>query len=161
MATQSVNYTVSGTAYWPSLTTPNVKYEPAWKIDVGNLEAGTIKSLKEIGLKLNKKDDPNDTRGTYLSLKRKVMRANGEKRFPPKVVDSQNNPWNGSLIGNGSKVNVKFHVYKNTYGTFAELDSVQVVELVEYVGEQRKEFPDTDGYVVSKSSEYSNASDVL
>ena len=147
----SKNIIISGTAFWASLVRPNVKFAPTWQIDVCNLDDNTVKSLKSEGLKVKKDDE----RGSYISLKRRVVKADNSRKDPPIVVDSRNNPWDDTvLIGNDSKVNVKFHTYTTEqFGTHAELDKVQVIELVKY-GSPEPEFPVYEkGYVVGKDDE--------
>lgn len=151
MVEKSKNYIISGEAFWASLVQPNTKYVPSWQVDVGNLDDNTAKMLKDLGLNVRKCDKEEHNRGMFITLKRKVAYQSGEQKSPPIVKDSQNNPWNGSLIGNGSKINAKFHVYSNNYGTFAELDAVQVVKLVEYA---RSDFDTVEGgYTISNGSD--------
>jgi len=150
MVEKSKNYIISGEAFWASLVQPNTKYVPSWQVDVGNLDDNTAKMLKDLDLNVRKCDKQEHNRGMFITLKRNVAYQSGEQKSPPIVKDSQNNPWNGMLIGNGSKINAKFHVYTNSYGTFAELDAVQVVKLVEYA---RSDFDTVEGgYTVSNES---------
>jgi hypothetical protein len=74
-------------------------------------------------------------------------------------VDSQNNPWDKKLIGNGSVVTVKALPFEWNYagkaGTSADLAAVQVVELVEYAMD--KDFDVVEGgYVNNAASEMSD-----
>jgi hypothetical protein len=140
---------VSGKAYWASVCAPNTTYEPTWCIDV-TLDEKTKAELESIGLNIQNK---GDERGDFIKIKRKVMKRDGTEREAPTVVDSKRNPWDNSLIGNGSDVNVKFKVYEYEYnkkhGVSTDLIAVQVVNLIPY-GE---DFEDVDdGYVVSNSS---------
>ena len=148
MATKEYHY-VEGTAYWAAVVAPNTTFEPQWKIDVA-LDAAGIEQVNGIeGVVIKNKDDE---RGDFISLKRNVEDRSGNKKPAPKVIDSQNNAWDDKLIGNGSKVCVKFHTYPYNYrgksGISAELDAVQVIDLVEYnsadSGFQARE----NGYVV-------------
>lgn len=140
---------VSGKAYWASVCAPNTTFEPSWCIDV-TLDEKTKVELESIGLNIHNK---GDERGDFIKIKRKVMKRDGTEREAPTVVDSKRNPWDNSLIGNGSDVNVKFKVYEYEYnkknGVSADLIAVQVVNLIPY-GE---DFDNVDdGYVVSNSS---------
>jgi hypothetical protein len=140
---------VSGKAYWASVCAPNTTFEPSWCIDV-TLDEKTKVELESIGLNIQNK---GDERGDFIKIKRKVMKRDGTEREAPTVVDSKRNPWDNSLIGNGSDVNVKFKVYEYEYnkkhGVSADLIAVQVVNLIPY-GE---DFDNVDdGYVVSNSS---------
>lgn len=150
MAEKSKTYIITGDAFWAKLLTPNTKFEPVWSVDVSHLDNATVKSLKGMGLNPRKCDKQENNRGNYITLKRKVRTAAGKDKNPPLLKDSKNNDWDGSLIGNGSKINAKFHVYTNSYGTFAELDAVQVVKLVEYT---KTDFdPVEGGYTVGGGS---------
>ena len=140
---------VSGKAYWASVCAPNTTFEPAWCIDV-TLDEKTKVELESIGLNIQNK---GDERGDFIKIKRKVMKRDGTEREAPTVVDSKRNPWDNSLIGNGSDVKVKFKVYEYEYnkkhGISTDLIAVQVVNLIPY-GE---DFDNVDdGYVVSNSS---------
>ena len=68
-------------------------------------------------------------------------------------MDSQNNPWDNKLIGNGSVVTVKALPFEWNYagksGKSADLAGVQVVELVEY-GD--KDFDVVEGGYVNKAA---------
>jgi hypothetical protein len=144
---------VSGKAYWASLSAPNTTYEPVWCIDV-TVDEKTKVELESIGLNVQNK---GDEKGDFIKIKRKVMKPDGTEREAPNVVDSKRNPWDKSLIGNGSDVNVKFKVYEYEYnknhGVSADLIAVQVVKLVPY----GSDFDDVEGgYVVGNSPNNNN-----
>ena len=92
-----------------------------------------VRKFKNTLLSCNNK---GDDRGEYVTLKRKVLRKDGSRRQAPSVKDSQNNPWDNKLIGNGSTVNVKALPFDWNYagktGRSADLTAVQVVDLIEY-----------------------------
>ena len=87
----------------------------------------------------------------------KVKRKDGSLNQPPKVVDSQLNPITNTLVGNGSKIKVSYRPFEWNFGgrsgVSAGLNSVQVLELVEYnpdgVG---SEFMVEEGYVDDNAS---------
>ena len=122
---------ISGTAYWASISQPNTTFEPCWTIDV-SLDAEGIAKVKADGLSVKNK---GDERGDFVTIKRKVEGKNGSNQAP-ELVDSQRQPMFNTLIGNGSKVNVLYRPYdwswKNKEGRSADLQKVQVVELVPY-----------------------------
>lgn len=128
----------TGTAMWAFTKNPDSKFEPCWRINV-LLSDEEANKLKELGLKIKRNDD-----GIFeFRLKRNVERKKGTgKNDPPKVVDAQLNPFDG-LIGNGSKVNVKFGLYswefKGKKGISADLQAVQVLDLVPYVSSESEE----------------------
>ena len=123
---------ITGKCHYASITEPNTKFDPVWSIQV-EVDDDNRSVIESAGLPIaNKGDD----RGDFVTIKRKVMRKDGTQRAAPIVKDSQNNLWNGKLVANGSKVNVKAIPYEWDYagksGISADLAAVQVVELVEY-----------------------------
>ena len=126
---------ISGTAFWASIAHPNTTFDEdgVWTIDVGMLDTSSKKLVKSLGLSLK---DKGDDRGEFVTVKRKVRRKGGGVNRPPSLVDSDLKPMFNTLIGNGSKVNVRFDTYDWEFGgkagTGADLVGVQVTELVPY-----------------------------
>ena len=122
---------LTGKCYWAAVVEPNSTFEPAWQVDLC-LDADSKALVEGAGLNVRNKEDE---RGEFVTLKRKVQGKNGPRQAPT-VVDSQNNPWDKKLIGNGSVVTVKALPFEWNYagkaGKSADLAAVQVVELVEY-----------------------------
>ena len=89
------------------------------------------------------------------------MQGKNGPRQAPTVVDSQNNPWDKKLIGNGSVVTVKALPFEWNYagksGKSADLAAVQVVELVEY-GD--KGFDVVEGGYVNEAAEQFASDDI-
>jgi|TARA_R110000787_G_scaffold89609_4_gene189567 hypothetical protein len=133
---KQVSHILSGVAYWASVINPNTKFDPKWQIDVCLSDKDAEYAEKKIGLIVKTGKDDNDERGKFVTIKRNCVSGKGNDIPPPVIVDSQNQPWDGSLIGNGSKVNVKFKTYDWNYagksGIGTDLQKVQVVDLVEY-----------------------------
>ena len=140
---------ISGKAHWASVLSPNTTYEPTYCIDV-ELDKDTKKQVGNLGLIVKNKGSFD-----FITIKRNLLKKNGDERPAPFVKDSSNNPWDNQLIGNGSDVNVKFSTYDWTYagkaGVGADLMAVQVVNLVSYGNDKDFDTVD-DGYVVSGSS---------
>ena len=144
---------IAGTAYWAFL---NKKNEMAGKytLDVGQLDAATVKELKDNGLnfrtKVVKEGQPD--RGQFITLK---------GVYPPKIVDSQKNPIpRDTMIGNGSLVRVTGAPYSGTnkFGDYTVFSwrTVQIVELVEYSGGgggSDDELEATEGYVTTATDD--------
>ena len=141
--TMSDVHIISGKAYWASVMSPNTTYEPVYSVDVC-LDEDTKSLIESLGLTVQNK---GDDRGDFVKIKRKVYKRDGSERPSPIVKDSQNNNWDGSLIGNGSMVNVKFATYEWEYnkkkGVASDLMALQVVDLVEYG--DNKDFSAVDG----------------
>ena len=131
---------VKGTAMWAQVNTPDTKWEPCWKIDLLMPDEEADK-LKAAGIKVKRNDD-----GVYqYKFKRKVTNAKGGANKQPVVVDKDKNPTD-VIIGNGSTVAVLYKVFtwKFRPGIGADLDKIQILELVEYTGSS-EDFPDTEG----------------
>ena len=144
---------ISGKVFWASVIEPNTTYEPAWQVDVC-LTSATKKIVEGDGLTVKNK---GDDRGDFITLKRKVLRQDGTKRQAPVVKDSQNNPWNGQLIGNGSVCNIKYTPYEwsrsGKSGVSADLTAIQVVD---FVGYTKDDFEAVDGYTIDSDREVVN-----
>ena len=142
---------IAGTAYWAFL---NKKNEMAGKytLDVGQLDAATVKELKDNGLNVRTKEskEGQPDRGQFITLK---------GVYPPKIVDSQLNPIpRDTLIGNGSLVRVTGKPFSgnNKFGDYTVFSwkTVQVVELVEYSGGgDDDEIEATEGYVTTATDD--------
>jgi len=144
---------ISGTCYYASITEPNTKFEPVWSIQI-QVDEDNRSVIEQAGITINNKDDE---RGDFVTVKRKVLRRDGSQRTPPVVKDSQNNPWNGKLVANGSKVNVKAIPFEWSYagnsGTSADLAAVQVVDFIEYTRDDQDFEPVEGGYVQDLEAE--------
>ena len=136
---------LNGKAYWASISNPNTTFEPVWSIDLA-VDSANKKRAIESGLAVKNKDDE---RGDFITFKRKVTSKNGNANNPPSLKDSEKRDIKGTLVGNGSDVNVLFKTYEWNYagknGIGADLQAVQVINLVEYSeGEDFDVVP--DGY---------------
>jgi len=133
---------IRGKALWASVLAPNTKFEPVYCIDLV-IEDSQVKGAKAAGLKVKNTED-----GNVIRFRRSVTRVSGEINKPPVCVDASRNPQT-DLIGNGSDVNVQFSVFEwsNKFGsgTGVDLQGVQVLTLVEYVGGDGSEFDDESG----------------
>ena len=142
---------ISGKCHYASIIEPNTKFDPVWSIQV-EVDEDNRSVIEGAGLPINNKDDD---RGDFVTIKRKVLRADGSQRAAPFVKDSQNNPWNGKLIANGSIVNVKAVPYEWNYagksGVSADLAAVQVVDFIEYTREDQ-DFESVEGGYVQEDN---------
>ena len=126
---------LKGKAYWASITSPNTTFDSdgVWTIDVGNLDAKNKKIPEADGLNVKNK---SDDRGDFVTIKRKVRRKDGNMNKSPEIVDAQKRTMMGTLIGNGSDVNVLYSKYDWEYagksGVSADLRAVQVTNLIPY-----------------------------
>jgi len=126
---------IKGNAYWASVTSPNTTFDSdgVWTMDVGNLDAKNKKIATEDGISVKNK---NDDRGDFVTIKRKVRRKDGNMNKAPEVVDAQKRAMIGTLIGNGSEVNVLYSTYEWEFGgksgVSADLRAIQVTNLIPY-----------------------------
>jgi|TARA_R110000851_G_scaffold177145_3_gene323908 hypothetical protein len=125
---------VEGTAYWASLSRPNEKFEPMWRIDLA-LDDDTAAQFAKEGFTLSETTIDGDTVKNIIKFKRKVSKNNGDKNQPPMIVDGAKKPLD-KIVGNGSKVVVMYKSYDWNYkgktGKGLDLQAVQVKDLVEY-----------------------------
>ena len=129
---------ITGTAQWAHIQKPDDRFPPAkYSINVV-VDDNTAKELREVGLRVKKEGDQH-----VFKVKRNVLKVDGTEAGRPNVVDVNNDPFNQD-IGNGSKVNVQIrpYQYSNNFGTgmSADLEGVQVIELVEFSGGGGSEF---------------------
>ena len=138
---------IEGTAYWASLTRPNEKFEPMWRIDLA-VDDKSADELKSQGISLGETTIDEKTIPNIVRFKRKVQKANGDKNTQPQLVDGAKNPLD-KIVGNGSKVKVMYKPYewnfKGKKGMGLDLQAVQVIDLIEYT-------PREDFYAVETSS---------
>ena len=125
---------IEGTAYWASLTRPNEKFEPMWRIDLA-VDSKSAEDLKGQGISIGETTIDEKVIPNIIKFKRKVKKANGEKNSQPQLVDADKKPFD-KIVGNGSKVKVMYKPYewnfKGRKGIGLDLQAVQVMDLVEY-----------------------------
>lgn len=126
---------IKGNAHWASITSPNTTFDSdgVWTVDVGNLDEKNKKIAQADGISIKNK---GDDRGDFVTIKRKVRRKDGNLNKAPEVVDAQKRTMIGTLIGNGSEVNVLYSTYEWEFGgksgVSADLRAIQVTNLVPY-----------------------------
>ena len=126
---------LKGNAYWASIVSPNTTFDSdgVWSIDVANLDEKNINIAKADGLDVKNK---GDDRGSFVTVKRKVRRKDGNMNKQPEVVDAAKRNIANTMIGNGSEVNVLYSTYewefKGRSGVSADLRAVQVTNLIPY-----------------------------
>ena len=142
---------ITGKCHYASITEPNTKFDPVWSIQV-EVNDDNREVVEKSGLNIANK---GDERGDFVTIKRKVHRKDGTQRNAPLVMDSQNNRWNNDKkIANGSTVNVKAIPYEWDYagksGISADLAAIQIVDFIEYAGNQQ-DFAPVEGWYVQES----------
>ena len=127
---------LNGKAYWASVVTPNTTFDEdgVYSIDLAVDEENKKSAVAE-GLSIKNK---GDERGDFVTIKRKAKRKDGSANRAPDIMDNMKRPLQNTLIGNGSTVNVLFKTYEwnhkptNRSGKSADLQAVQVVNLITY-----------------------------
>ena len=77
---------IEGTAYWASLTRPNEKFEPMWRIDLA-VDDSTAEDFKSQGISVGETVIDEQTISNIVRFKRKVSKANGDKNTQPTLVE--------------------------------------------------------------------------
>lgn len=139
---------LKGKAHWASISSPNTTYEPVWSVDLA-LEGDQLAKAKSLGLTIKNK---GDDRGDFVKIKRNVKRRDGSENKQPALKDANKRDILGTLVGNGSDVNVAFKTYDWEYagnkGVGTDLMAVQVVNLIPYGGSEDDAFDVVpDGFV--------------
>lgn len=131
---------IEGTAYWASLTRPNEKFEPMWRVDL-SVSDEVAEDFRSKGISVGQTVVDEQTINNIVRFKRKVSKANGDKNQAPTVVDAVKQPLD-KIVGNGSKVKVMYRSYdwnfKGKKGVGLDLQAVLVSDLIEYL--PREEF---------------------
>ena len=139
---------IQGKAFWAAIKNPNTTFDPdgMWTVDVCNLDEANLNIANKDNLIVKNK---GDDRGDFVTIKRKVMRKDGQRNRQPELIDGQKKTLD-CMIGNGSLVNVLYSTYDWEYrgrkGTSADLRTVQVLDLVPYKDgndDELKEIPGT------------------
>lgn len=125
---------MSGKAKWAKVVKPQIdEFNPEglWSVEL-EVDEDTANLLKDNGVKPKKGEE------TSFVFKRKTKSRKGTEITPPLIFDAQGEPWDGSLIGNGSTINVDVSFYTHPasgqYGLGKWLNAVQVVEHIPYEG---------------------------
>jgi len=125
---------VEGKAYWASITRPNEKFEPMWRVDLA-VDDATASEFQKQGFSIGETTINDETIKNIIKFKRKVSKANGDRNQQPQLVDAEKKPLD-KIVGNGSKVKVMYKSYDWNYkgktGKGLDLQAVQVLDLVEY-----------------------------
>ena len=125
---------VEGKAYWASITRPNEKFEPMWRVDLA-VDDATASEFQKQGFTIGETTINDETIKNIIKFKRKVSKANGDRNQQPQLVDAEKKPLD-KIVGNGSKVKVMYKSYDWNYkgktGKGLDLQAVQVIDLVEY-----------------------------
>lgn len=170
-----------GTVRWCHLITPRKQWDatkpPAFSTELllPTAEASTQNFVKEMeayfveqhGAKARRSqyafpwgfDKEQGESTTVFKFKQQQFedKATGVVRPGPRIVDSQCGPWDGAIIGNGSKLVIKFQVYAwegaAGCGLSFQPTAAQVVEFVPYSrSDDFNSFTPVDGYLASASS---------
>ncbi|MBU6231639.1 hypothetical protein KGP36_03130 [Patescibacteria group bacterium] len=118
--------------------------EREWTVDI-EISEDTVRQFRQLGINDKVKSKPTYLDGRpYVSFKQKEFRTDnntGERiaNRPVEIVDINDKPWDGSLLGNGTIVDVKFRVGGNGPRKGAYLSKLRVLSHVPY--EKKGDFP--------------------
>jgi hypothetical protein len=136
-----------GEIFWPSLRKPN-ELSGKLQYDLGNMDAASLKLLKDSGIPTKNK---GDDRGDFVTVK-------GSPEYPPKIMDSKRNQLPEPVtLGNGTTVKVPFKTYewtfKNKSGVAVGIGEIMVLKMVQYEssGDEGDTLEEEDGYVAPTS----------
>lgn len=140
-----VDYTtvfVEGKVYWAKIIGDKAlhdNYDKDGKQWAYELVPDDTKFLKEARLldRLKEpKDEKNPDKGEYLVLKKPELNKDGKRNDPIKVLDDEDNDWDGRLLGNGTRVVAKLSIANFGAGKKKAIytSAIRVVDLVEYEG---------------------------
>lgn len=124
--------TIRGKAHWAFLTKPNTKWEKhRFEVTLEVDEKTFNEYTQKVKFGCNYKD------GKFLiKIEKPLVKYDGTNDTPPVLVDANAQPTD-VIVGNGSEVIVKYHLFEYTRGNHAGksrayLDGVQIVELIPY-----------------------------
>lgn len=124
-------YTYCGKCKWAKVFKPDEKYGNYQIVLYPNKPS--LKAYIKAGHQGEIREDED---GQYVIFRRrpKVLTKKGDiwDKGPPKVLDADGEAFN-KLIGNGSEVEITVEVYDTRKGLGTSLESVTVLEHVEYV----------------------------
>ena len=133
-------FKVDGTVFYAKVYSPD-EMSDAYSVDLIPLNDEENAKLVAVGAQPAKRRDGSAVEHVgfegkpVYKIKRKTHTRSGEELGAPSVVDSQGNAID-ALIGNGSKIRVYGKAFnwnfKGKSGTGLGLNTVQVLELVEY-----------------------------
>lgn len=156
---QRLGRTLEGISYYASIHSPNMtsvkkfKGTPYFIVNLG-LDKENQEKAKSYGLEVFEPE--GEIKQPYVKIKRKVNPPKTSDDVKPEVVDTAQNPIPSTiLVGNGSKVRVKFATYwydTNGGGVGTALYKVQVVDLIEFKPSDRDFVSDGSGFKVSNST---------
>jgi hypothetical protein len=129
---ERMNRTLEGIAYWAFVQKPkhSDKYSTdTFQINLGLDTPDAIKKAESFGLVVKPADQYTPL--PYVVISRKVRAGKTVEECKPEVVDSVQSPV-ADLIGNGSRVMVKFGTYFFN-GARTSLFKVKIVDLIPYV----------------------------
>lgn len=114
MANQRSTVFVSGTLYWAKIIgQPRTNYDGdgrEWAYELVPDDTTFLKEHKLLDRLKDKPDEKNPDKGDYLVLRKPEHTKGGDLNEPIRIYDADNMPWDGSLIGNGSRADVKLAI---------------------------------------------------
>ena len=180
MTESKVMYTPLAEARWAYLVEPRAQMDPdkplAWSVDLVMpakdpktiafqklleeqfvAEHGANKRRSDKGFPM--KPDKENPDLLVVKLKaQQLIRRDGSAALGPTVIDAKKKPWDGSAIGNGSKLITAFKIHPWTRpegcGISLILKAAQVVHFVPYVQDDGVDgFEEQEGYSIPSAAD--------
>lgn len=135
---------VKGYVFWAKIVgKPVLNYEKdgrEWTVD---FVPDTTDFLKKHGLLDRLKEAKEPISGDFLRLKKPELDSKGEANDPIIIEDKDGKPWDGSLIGNGSRVAVKLTIADWGRGKKKSI-WVKAIRVLDHVEFHKDEFAGMD-----------------
>lgn len=154
------NHVIRGVASWAKIIgAPRLNEftgEKEWSIDVTPNKEGRA-LLKKLGIndRLREPKEGDKREESFISFRHREKRKDGTLNDPLRIVNSDNERWGNSLIGNGSVVDAKFVV--KDYGKGKKkgvyLRAIRVLEHVPYEVEDFAPLESDDEYFAAAGEE--------
>jgi hypothetical protein len=138
--------------------------DPKHKAFIAKLDAiftethGTKKKRSDKGQPW--KPDKEDPTKTVVKFKaQEFVREDGSKATGPQIIDAKRQPWDGSQIGNGSELIIKFSTYgwERPEGTGLSLQP-KAAQVVKFTAREEQDatdgFEEQEGYSVADAGSY-------
>lgn len=130
----------TGTLFWAKIVgKPVDNYERDGKEWTVDFVPDDTTFLKQHGLLDRLKEGKAPIEGDFLRLRKPELDSEGEKNEPIKIVTADNQPWDGSKIGNGSRADVKLTIADWGRGKKKSI-WVKVIRITEHVPYEVDEF---------------------
>lgn len=133
---------VEGKVYWAKIVGNKALHDNydkdgrEWSYELVPDDQSFLKEHRLLDRLKDKEDPQNPDKGEYLYLKKPEFNKDGDKNDPIVILDADNKPWDGKLLGNGTRVVAKLTIADFGRGKKKAIwtNALRVEELVPYEG---------------------------